>query len=121
MLFFNQKLYFISQARATLTLTLVWYYVNERLSDVEQANELTIALHNHSSASKEHINIFYLNGIILLLLGRIFWYFKLICEHCKLEQDEQIICYTWHLMSRGHLVHQTRNFWLILSTKVRKP
>ena len=31
-------------------------YVNERLSDVEQANKLTIALH-HSSASKAHVNM----------------------------------------------------------------
>ena len=52
------------------------------LPNVERANKLTIALH-HSSASKEHVNIHYLDGIILLIIGHIFWCFKLICEHCK--------------------------------------
>ena len=64
------------------------------ISHVEQANNLTIALHHSSAASKEHVNnMHYLDGWMELYCvdGSHFWYFKLICEHCKFEQDEQNI------------------------------
>ena len=65
------------------------------LPDVEQANKLTIALH-HSSASKEHVIMHYLDGIILLM-GHIFWCFKLICEHFEFERTNKSFCEHVHM------------------------
>ena len=67
------------------------------ISHVEQANNLTIALHHSSAASKEHVNnMHYLDGIILLM-GHIFGILNLFVNIVNLSKMNKTFCERTHM------------------------